>query len=70
MSVLVICARYVIIILENLAKTAAVTEYYKTPWRGDPRINIQSHRGKAKACQVKQGLLALEKLEVSHVFEK
>ena len=43
---------------------------YKTPWRGDPRINIQNHRGKAKAYQVKQVLLALEKLEVSHVFEK
>ena len=43
---------------------------YKTPWRGDPRINIQNHRGKAKAYQVKQILLALEKLEVSHVFEK
>ena len=43
---------------------------YKTPWRGDPRINIQNHRGKAKAYQVKQVLLAIEKLEVSHVFEK
>jgi hypothetical protein len=43
---------------------------YKTPWRGDPRINIQNHRGKARAYQVKQVLLALEKLEVSHVFEK
>ena len=43
---------------------------YKTPWRGDPRINIQNHRGKAKAYQVKQVLLALEMLEVSHVIEK
>ena len=43
---------------------------YKTPWQGDPRINIQSHRGKAKAYQVKQVLLALERLEVAHVFEK
>ena len=42
----------------------------KTPWRGDPRINVQNHRGKAKAYQVKQVLLALEKMEVSHVFEK
>ena len=37
---------------------------YKTPWQGDPRINIQNHKGKAKAYQVKQVLLALEKLEV------
>ena len=43
---------------------------YKTPWQGDPRINIQNHRGKAKAYQVKQVLLALERLEVAHVFEK
>lgn len=37
---------------------------YKTPWTGDPRINIQNHRGKAKAYQVKQVLLAIEKMEV------
>ncbi len=37
---------------------------YKTPWQGDPRINIQNHKGKAKAYQVKQVLLAIEKLEV------
>jgi len=43
---------------------------YKTPWRGDPRINIQNYKGKAKAYQVMQVLLALERLEVSHVFEK
>jgi len=43
---------------------------YKTPWQGDPRIKIQNHKGKAKAYQVKQVLLALERLEVSHVFEK
>ena len=43
---------------------------YKTPWRGDPRINIQNSKGKAKAYQVKQVLLAIEKLEDDHVFEK
>ena len=36
---------------------------YKTPWRGDPRINIQNDKGKAKAYQVKQVLAAVEKLE-------
>lgn len=43
---------------------------YKTTWKGDPRINIQNHKGKAKAYQVKQVLLALERLEVADVFEK
>ena len=43
---------------------------YKTPWQGDPRINIQNHKGKAKAYQVKQVLMAIEKLEDYHVFEK
>lgn len=36
---------------------------YKTPWAGDPRINIQNDRGKAKAYQVKQVLLAVDRLE-------
>jgi hypothetical protein len=36
---------------------------YKTPWPGDPRINIQNDKGMAKAYQVKQVLLAIEKLE-------
>ena len=43
---------------------------YKTPWQGDPRINIQNHKGKAKAYQVKQVLLAIERLEVDHGSEK
>ena len=36
---------------------------FKTPWPGDPRINLQSDKGKAKAYQVRQILLALDKLE-------
>ena len=43
---------------------------YKTPWQGDPRINIQNHKGKAKAYQVKQVLLAIERLEVYHGLKK
>ncbi|NNK85808.1 MAG: toxin HicA [Desulfobacterales bacterium] len=43
---------------------------YKTPWQSDPRINIQNHKGKAKAYQVKQVLLALEKLEIIHGINK
>lgn len=36
---------------------------FKTPWIGDPRINIQNANGKAKPYQVKQVLLAIKKLE-------
>jgi hypothetical protein len=43
---------------------------YKTPWQGDPRINLQNDKGKAKSYQVKQVLLALEKLEVNHGIKK
>ena len=43
---------------------------YKTPWQGDPRINIQNCKGKAKAYQVKQVLLAIERLEVGYGPEK
>ncbi|RLA09059.1 MAG: toxin HicA [Gammaproteobacteria bacterium] len=36
---------------------------YKTPWIGNPRINIQNNKGKAKPYQVKQVLIAINKLE-------
>jgi len=36
---------------------------YKTPWPGDPRVNIQNDHGKAKAYQVRQVLAASDKLE-------
>lgn len=35
---------------------------YKTPWAGDPRINIQNDKGKAKTYQARQVLAALDKL--------
>ena len=35
---------------------------YKTPWEGEPRINIQNEHGCAKVYQVKQVVAALEKL--------
>ena len=38
---------------------------YKTTWAGDPRVNIQNSRGKAKAYQVRQVLLAIDRLESS-----
>ena len=37
---------------------------YRTPWQGNPRVNIQEGRnGLAKAYQVRQVIKALEKLE-------
>jgi len=36
---------------------------FKTPWSGDPRINIQEDKGKAEAYQVRQVLLAIDKLK-------
>jgi hypothetical protein len=35
---------------------------YKTPWLGDPRVNIQNYKGKAKAYQVRQVLRAIKRL--------
>lgn len=39
---------------------------YKTPWQGDPRVNIQNDKGKAKAYQIKQVLKAIDRLEKQH----
>lgn len=36
---------------------------FKTPWPGDPRVNIQNDHGTAKAYQVKQALQVIEKVE-------
>lgn len=35
---------------------------YKTPWQGNPRINIRNDHGKAKRYQVMAVLAAIEKL--------
>jgi hypothetical protein len=37
---------------------------FKTPWPGDPRVNIQNANGKAKPYQVGQVLQAIEKLGI------
>jgi hypothetical protein len=36
---------------------------YKTPWQGDPRVNIQNDKGMAKPYQVRQVLRAIDRLE-------
>jgi hypothetical protein len=43
---------------------------YKTPWIGDPRVNIQNYKGDAKAYQVRQIIKAIERLEAEHGAEK
>ena len=44
-------------------QTSSSHRIYKTPWPGDPRVNIQNDQGQAKAYQVKQVLKAIERLE-------
>ena len=44
-------------------QTGGSHKIYKTPWQGDPRVNIQNDKGMAKAYQVKQVLKAIERLE-------
>jgi hypothetical protein len=39
---------------------------YKTPWPDDPRVNIQNHKRTAKPYQVRQVILAIDKIEVNH----
>lgn len=43
---------------------------YKTPWLGDPRVNIQNDKGRAKVYQVKQVIGAIERLEVERGAKK
>lgn len=35
---------------------------YKMPWQGDPRVNIQNDKGKAKDYQVRQVIKAIKRL--------
>ncbi|MBF8277515.1 MAG: hypothetical protein HW390_2588 [Candidatus Brocadiaceae bacterium] len=50
--------------------TGSSHRIYKTPWYGDPRVNIQNNKGKAKAYQVKQVLKAIARLELNHGAEE
>jgi len=47
----------------NPRRSSGSHRIYKTPWPGDPRVNIQNDKGMAKAYQVKQVLNAIERLE-------
>jgi hypothetical protein len=39
---------------------------FKTPWQGDPRVNIQIAKGKGKPYQVRQVLQVIDRLEVTN----
>ncbi len=43
---------------------------YRTPWPGDPRVNIQNKKGKARAYQVRQVLKAIARLELENGTER
>lgn len=36
---------------------------YRMPWQGDPRVNIQNGKGKAKVYQVRQVIATIERLK-------
>ncbi len=43
---------------------------FKTPWKGDPRINLQAQRGNAIGYQVDQVVEALQKLQETQESKK
>ncbi len=43
--------------------TGSSHRVYKTPWQGDPRVNIQNAKDMAKPYQVRQVLRAIDRLE-------
>jgi hypothetical protein len=53
-----VCERY----FGNPRQSGSSHRVYKMPWQGDPRVNIQNDKGKAKAYQVRQVLKAIERL--------
>lgn len=50
----------------NARQSGSSHRVYKTPWQGDPRVNIQNSKGKAKPYQVRQVLQAVERLEAEN----
>jgi hypothetical protein len=54
-----VCAHY----FGSARQSGSSHAVFKTPWAGDPRVNIQDDKGKAKAYQVRQVLQAIDKLE-------
>ena len=63
--------RFALSLVRSWARSSGSSHaVFKTPWTGDPRVNIQSGHGKAKECQVCQVLAAIRKLEASNGDEE
>lgn len=58
-ELLYICQRY----FGPARQSGSSHAVFKTPWQGDPRVNIQNKNGRAKPYQVKQVLQAIQKLQ-------
>jgi hypothetical protein len=58
-DLLKVCAHY----FGPPRRTGGSHAVFKTPWPGDPRVNIQNGNGQAKAYQVRQVLAAIDKKE-------
>lgn len=43
---------------------------YRTPWQGDPRVNIQDSNGMGKPYQVRQVLKAIDRLQENNNAEE
>ncbi|QPK83165.1 toxin HicA [Corynebacterium qintianiae] len=61
-----VCDHY----FESRSSTKTSHKTYKTPWPGNPRVNIQNDHGKAKPYQVNQVLQAIDKLSTSNREEE
>jgi len=60
-DLLKLCCRYF-----GEPRIAGSHHIFKTPWQGDPRVNLQRDGKMAKPYQVIQVRKAIEKLEKSH----
>ena len=60
-DLLKICTKYF-----GASRVSGSHHIFKTPWKGDPRINIQKEGKMARPYQVKLVLKALDKLEAEN----
>ena len=51
-------------------QSASSHAVFKTPWPGDPLVNIQNAKGQAKPYQVRQVLLAVDRMVDKNTMEK
>lgn len=61
-----ICDYYFVV---RLRQSGSSHRVYRTPWPGDPRVNIQNDKGMAKPYQVRQVIRAIENLKSLEIAE-